>query len=49
VVSSAKGIYRKAGVRGFYGGLLPNLVRVLPHTLVVFATYEYVRGMSVFV
>jgi solute carrier family 25 folate transporter 32 len=33
-------IWRTEGVRGFYKGLVPNLVRVLPSTCVTFLVYE---------
>ncbi|OJD11596.1 hypothetical protein AJ78_07667 [Emergomyces pasteurianus Ep9510] len=36
-------IWRKEGVVGFYKGLGPNLVRVLPSTWVTFLVYENVR------
>ncbi|KIW09206.1 uncharacterized protein PV09_00134 [Verruconis gallopava] len=33
-------IWSKEGVRGFYKGLLPNIIRVLPSTCVTFLVYE---------
>ncbi|KAL8918813.1 MAG: hypothetical protein Q9208_007151 [Pyrenodesmia sp. 3 TL-2023] len=33
-------IWKQEGVRGFYKGLAPNLVRVLPSTWVTFLVYE---------
>jgi len=33
-------VYRKEGMRGFYRGLTPNIVRVLPSTCVTFLVYE---------
>ncbi|KAF1813519.1 mitochondrial carrier [Eremomyces bilateralis CBS 781.70] len=33
-------IWRKEGVRGFYKGLAPNIIRVLPSTCVTFLVYE---------
>jgi solute carrier family 25 folate transporter 32 len=33
-------IWRKEGVEGFYKGLVPNLLRVLPSTCVTFLVYE---------
>ncbi|KAK4621267.1 Mitochondrial FAD carrier protein FLX1 [Fulvia fulva] len=36
-------IYRKEGMRGFYKGLAPNLIRVLPSTCVTFLVYENMK------
>lgn len=36
-------VWRKEGFRGYYKGLGPNLVRVLPSTWVTFLVYENVR------
>ena len=36
-------VWRKEGLRGFYKGLGPNLLRVLPSTWVTFLVYEQVR------
>ncbi|KAL8761157.1 MAG: hypothetical protein Q9184_002696, partial [Pyrenodesmia sp. 2 TL-2023] len=33
-------IWKQEGLRGFYKGLAPNLVRVLPNTWVTFLVYE---------
>ncbi|TPX46638.1 hypothetical protein SeMB42_g02316 [Synchytrium endobioticum] len=33
-------IWRNEGVRGFYKGLAPNVLRVLPGTMITFAVYE---------
>ncbi|KAF2095010.1 mitochondrial carrier [Rhizodiscina lignyota] len=33
-------VWRKEGIRGFYKGLVPNIVRVLPSTCVTFLVYE---------
>lgn len=33
-------IWKQEGLRGFYKGLVPNLVRVLPSTWVTFLVYE---------
>lgn len=42
--------YRNEGVRAFYKGLVPNLVRILPGTCVTFVVYENVswalRGLA---
>ncbi|OAX78827.1 hypothetical protein ACJ72_06860 [Emergomyces africanus] len=43
VVDAMSQIWRKEGVVGFYKGLGPNLVRVLPSTWVTFLVYENVR------
>ena len=34
--------YAQEGLRGFYKGLAPNLVRILPGTCVTFVVYENV-------
>lgn len=39
-------IYMKEGFRGFYKGITPNLVRVLPSTWMTFLVYENVRRIS---
>jgi solute carrier family 25 folate transporter 32 len=38
-----KGIWRSNGAAGFYKGLVPNLVRVMPSTAVTFLVYENCR------
>lgn len=38
-----KGIWRAEGAAGFYKGLVPNLVRVVPSTMVTFVCYENMR------
>jgi hypothetical protein len=40
-VGCVRFICKEEGLRGFYGGLGPNILRVMPHTLVVFCTYEW--------
>jgi solute carrier family 25 (mitochondrial folate transporter), member 32 len=35
--------WQQEGVRGFYKGLVPNIVRVLPSTCVTFLVYENVK------
>eukprot|EP01135_Chromosphaera_perkinsii_P002972 Nk52_evm83s230 gene=Nk52_evmTU83s230 len=35
-------IHRREGLRGFYRGLAPSVVRVLPSTCVVFSVYEFI-------
>ena len=37
-------IWKDAGVRGFYRGLAPNLLRVLPSSAVTFLVYERTRS-----
>lgn len=34
-------VYRQDGVRGFYRGLSPTLIRTMPSTAALFVTYEY--------
>ncbi|EME43346.1 hypothetical protein DOTSEDRAFT_89244 [Dothistroma septosporum NZE10] len=36
-------IYQREGMRGFYKGLAPNLIRVLPSTCVTFLVYENMK------
>lgn len=36
-------VWRREGLRGFYKGLGPNLLRVLPSTWVTFLVYEQVK------
>jgi solute carrier family 25 folate transporter 32 len=36
-------VWREEGARGFYKGLGPNILRVLPATWVTFLVYENVR------
>lgn len=43
VVDAMGQMWRKEGVVGFYKGMGPNLVRVLPSTWVTFLVYENVR------
>ena len=38
-----RGIWGREGGRGFYKGLAPNLVRVLPSACVTFVVYENAR------
>ncbi|ODV90299.1 hypothetical protein CANCADRAFT_31307 [Tortispora caseinolytica NRRL Y-17796] len=33
-------VYRESGIRGFYRGIGPNILRVLPATCITFAVYE---------
>jgi len=37
-------VWRREGVRGFYKGLGPNLLRVVPSSCVTFLVYENMRG-----
>jgi solute carrier family 25 folate transporter 32 len=43
IVGVSKKIWKEEGTRGFYRGLGPNIVRVLPATWVTFLVYENVR------
>lgn len=43
VMGMIKQVWRQEGVFGFYKGLGPNLVRVLPSTCVTFLVYENVK------
>ncbi|KAJ2687946.1 Pyrimidine nucleotide transporter, mitochondrial [Coemansia spiralis] len=42
LVHSAKIIYLEEGVRGFYGGLTPHLLRTVPNAAIMFLAYELV-------
>lgn len=35
-------IYQREGIRGFYKGALPSLIKAAPSAAVTFATYEFV-------
>ena len=41
----AVGVYREAGVRGFYRGLFPAILRAFPANGANFLGYELVRGL----
>ena len=38
-----KYVYRERGLKGFYGGLKPDLIRLLPSNTIVFVVYEYMK------
>ncbi|KAJ1805841.1 hypothetical protein LPJ75_005202, partial [Coemansia sp. RSA 2598] len=42
LVNSAKIIFAEEGVRGFYGGLTPHLLRTVPNASIMFLAYELV-------
>ncbi|KAJ2823234.1 Pyrimidine nucleotide transporter, mitochondrial, partial [Coemansia furcata] len=42
LVHSARTIYLEEGVRGFYGGLTPHLLRTVPNAAIMFLSYELV-------
>ncbi|KAJ2877923.1 hypothetical protein IWW38_006453 [Coemansia aciculifera] len=42
LVNSTKVIFREEGVRGFYGGLTPHLLRTVPNAAIMFLSYELV-------
>jgi solute carrier family 25 folate transporter 32 len=43
VISTIKSVWFNEGIVGFYKGMFPNLVRVIPSTCVTFLVYENVR------
>ncbi|KZF21274.1 mitochondrial carrier [Xylona heveae TC161] len=43
VTDAIRQIWRNEGVRGYYKGLAPNIIRVLPSTCVTFLVYENTR------
>jgi len=40
ILATAKLIYAKEGVRGFYQGLVPRLLSIIPSASITFASYE---------
>lgn len=38
-----KKIYREFGIKGFYLGLKPDLIRILPSNAIVFVVYEFMK------
>ncbi|KAJ2064407.1 Pyrimidine nucleotide transporter, mitochondrial [Coemansia sp. S155-1] len=42
LVHSTKTIYLEEGIRGFYGGLTPHLLRTVPNAAIMFLSYELV-------
>ncbi|KAJ2548121.1 Pyrimidine nucleotide transporter, mitochondrial [Coemansia sp. RSA 1878] len=42
LVNSAKIIFAEEGMRGFYGGLTPHLLRTVPNASIMFLAYELV-------
>ena len=45
VFDVTKRVWMAGGVRGFYRGLAPNLLRVVPGTCITFATYEWLSSL----
>ena len=43
VVNTVKSVWVNEGITGFYKGMFPNLLRVIPSTCVTFLVYENVR------
>ena len=37
-------IYKTEGVRGFYKGMFPNLLKVAPSIAIAFVTYEFTKA-----
>ncbi|KAJ2872548.1 hypothetical protein FB639_004334 [Coemansia asiatica] len=42
LVNSAKIIFAEEGIRGFYGGMTPHLLRTVPNASIMFLSYELV-------
>jgi solute carrier family 25 folate transporter 32 len=40
-----KRTFASEGIQGFYRGLTPNILRVLPGTCITFAVYESLSGL----
>ena len=38
-----KYVWKEKGIKGFYGGLKPDLIRLLPSNAIVFIVYEYMK------
>lgn len=38
-----KKIYKQHGIKGFYLGLKPDLVRILPSNAIIFVVYEFMK------
>lgn len=36
-------VYKKYGIKGFYAGLKPDLLRLLPSNTIVFLVYEFMK------
>lgn len=43
MVPVVKKIFNQFGVRGFYLGLKPDLIRILPSNAIVFVVYEFIK------
>jgi hypothetical protein len=39
------GIWRKEGIRGFYRGLWPNYIKVVPSIAITFLVYEQLKRL----
>ena len=37
--------YKREGFKGFYGGLVPDLIKALPTNMVLMLCFEYFRGL----
>lgn len=44
VVDVTRRLFQESGLRSFYRGLMPNVIRVLPGTCITFAVYETLSG-----
>ncbi|XP_003387458.1 PREDICTED: mitochondrial folate transporter/carrier-like [Amphimedon queenslandica] len=45
VISTIKRTWRNEGYKGFYKGLKPNLIKVVPATCITFVVYEYMSKL----
>ena len=45
IVAIAKDMWKQEGVRSFYKGITPRVLRVAPGQAIVFAVYERVKGI----
>ncbi len=47
ILQEIKGVYRNDGFRGFYRGLLPNYLKIIPAAGVSFLTYEKMKELII--
>jgi len=43
MITVFKDVYHKLGIKGFYAGLKPDLLRLLPSNTIVFLVYEFMK------
>jgi solute carrier family 25 citrate transporter 1 len=45
ITGIARDMFRQEGVRAFYMGITPRIMRVAPGQAVTFTVYEYLKGV----